>query len=155
MWALNYLTFMTAYWLQHPLAVETPTVSLRKFTEQSGQKSHNKENQTSVCDEWTLSFWIYVVPKFSPVSFRTTCIGWCHISYDLARSHKISLRMMGGISIPWSRSRVGCLILVNFNGLLKIDLNPPLHSIPSVLSQDCRICILTWWPIAVSLDDLQ
>ncbi len=37
--------------MQHHLAVETPTVSLRKFTEQSGRKSHNKENQTSVCDE--------------------------------------------------------------------------------------------------------
>ncbi len=41
---------------QYHLAVETPTVSLRKFTEQSGRKSHNMENQTSVCDEWTLSF---------------------------------------------------------------------------------------------------
>ncbi len=38
------------------LPVEMPTVSLRKFTEQSGRKSHNKENQTTVCDEWTLSF---------------------------------------------------------------------------------------------------
>ncbi len=36
--------------LQHNLAVETPTVSLRKFTEQSGRKSH-KENQTTVCDK--------------------------------------------------------------------------------------------------------
>ncbi len=26
------------------------------LTEQSGWKSHNKENQTSVCDEWTRSF---------------------------------------------------------------------------------------------------
>ncbi len=47
--------FTTAYWLQHHLAVETSTVSLRKFTEQSGRKSH-KENQTTVCDKWTLSF---------------------------------------------------------------------------------------------------
>ncbi len=37
-------------------AVETPTVSLRKFTEQSGRKSHSKEKQTSVCDELTPSF---------------------------------------------------------------------------------------------------
>ena len=56
MGALNYLTFTTAYWLQHHLVVETPTVSLRKFTEQSGRKSHNKENQTTACDKWTLSF---------------------------------------------------------------------------------------------------
>ncbi len=38
---------------------DAPTVSLRKFTEQSGWKSHNKENQTTVCDKWTLSFLIY------------------------------------------------------------------------------------------------
>ncbi len=38
------------------VGVETPTASLRKFTEQSGRKSHNKENQTTVCDKWTLSF---------------------------------------------------------------------------------------------------
>ncbi len=57
--ATSYLTFTTAYWLQHHLAVETPTVSLRKFTEHSslsGRKSHNKENQTTICDKWTLSF---------------------------------------------------------------------------------------------------
>ncbi len=41
--------------MQHHLAVKMPTVSLRKFTEQSGRKSHSKENQTSVCDELTLS----------------------------------------------------------------------------------------------------
>ena len=38
----------------HHLAVEMPTVSLRKFTEQSGRKSHNKENQNTVCDKLTL-----------------------------------------------------------------------------------------------------
>ncbi len=48
-------TGMNAF-TSHHLAVETPTVSLRKFTEQSGRKSHNKENKASVCDKWTLSF---------------------------------------------------------------------------------------------------
>ncbi len=38
------------------LVVETPTVSLRKFIEQRGRTSHSEENQTSVCDELTLSF---------------------------------------------------------------------------------------------------
>ena len=37
----------THLWLQHHLAVEMPTVTLRKFTEQSGRKSHNKENQNN------------------------------------------------------------------------------------------------------------
>ena len=44
------------------LAVETPTVSLRKFIEQSGRKSHNKENQTTVCDKWTLVFFLLLSP---------------------------------------------------------------------------------------------
>ncbi len=49
------------------IAVETSTVSLRKFTEQSGRKSHNEENQTSVCDELTLSF-CYPTVVFQPPS---------------------------------------------------------------------------------------
>ncbi len=58
--ALNYHTFTTAYWVQHHLAVETPTGSLMKFTKQSGRTSHNKE--------------------FAGLSATFTCIG-CVVLY--------------------------------------------------------------------------
>ena len=47
--------------MQHHLAVEMPTGSLKKFTEQSGQKSHSKANKTSVCAGLTLSVFFHSI----------------------------------------------------------------------------------------------
>ncbi len=38
-----------------PPSGREPTGSLKKFIEQSGRKSHSKENKTSICVELTLS----------------------------------------------------------------------------------------------------
>ncbi len=63
--------------MQLHLAVETPTGSLLKFTEQSGRKSHNKENETSVCTGLTLSVLIYFPVLYTPLC--TICLK----SYDM------------------------------------------------------------------------